>query len=89
MVVRPGQMVIRFLGLPLKEFDELCKSKDVVEITISCFKNMELKHEDGTSTIDKVLTSQWSGPVKSSADIFQFNDEDVNKLDPKIRISLV
>ena len=62
--------------------------KTVVEITISCFKNMELKHEDGTSMIDKVLTSQWSGPVKSSADIFQFDDEDVNKFRSKdIRIS--
>ena len=80
-------MVIRFLGLPLEQIDELCKHKEV-EITISCLQKESFKHTDGTTSIDKVLTSKVTTRIRNSQDLIQFDWEDIKRLDPKTKASL-
>ncbi|MGA7367636.1 MAG: hypothetical protein WBX01_00775 [Nitrososphaeraceae archaeon] len=44
-----AKMGIKFLGTPIKQFDQLCREEEKVTITVSRFKTMP--DSDGTTTV--------------------------------------
>ena len=49
---------------------------------------MELAHSDGSTTVEDVLTGQYSHEIRSVKDIFQYYHEDVRALNRDIKRSL-
>lgn len=85
-------MGIKFLGTPIKQFDQLCNEEEKVMIKIECFTSMELGNSDGSVTREDVKTGGWGIQIKSWRDIFQIDDEDdypdKNAFSDKVRESL-
>ncbi|MGA7368143.1 MAG: hypothetical protein WBX01_03370 [Nitrososphaeraceae archaeon] len=78
-------MTIRFLhGTPLDQIDQLCKEEEMVKVSISCYHTEH--YSDGTSEL--VLTSAWSSQIKSSKDLFQFDNKDMQILSKETKEDL-
>lgn len=73
-------MGIKFLGTPIKQFDQLCNEEEKVMIEIKCFKSEEIGYplEGGgfKYVTEDVQTGGWGVQIKSWKDIFQIDDED-------------
>lgn len=89
-------MGIKFLGTPIKQFDQLCSEEEIVMIEVKCFKTEEIGYpqpEGGMKIIrENVQTGGWGRQIHSWHDIFQVDDEedypDKNVFSDKVRESL-
>lgn len=85
-------MGIKFLGTPVKMFDQLCNEEEKVMIEIKCFKSEEIGYPqpDGSMKVvtEDVQTGGWGRQIKSWKDIFQIDDEDDYPDKKNIRDSL-
>ena len=78
-------MAIRFLhGTPIEQIDRLCNEEEKVIIEISCYR--EEHYPDGTS--EWVKTGGWGSQIRSSKDLFQYDNEDIKVLTDAARESL-
>jgi hypothetical protein len=73
-------MGIKFLGTPIKQFDQLCNEEEIVMIEIKCFKKEEIGYPNPEGGIvfrtEKVQTGGWGVQIRSSKDIVQIDDGD-------------
>jgi hypothetical protein len=77
-------MTIKFLHTPLERIDRLCQEEEKVEVMINTYK-IEY-YSDGTS--QEVQTGGFGGTIRSSKDLFQFDDEDMKQLADHVKESL-
>jgi hypothetical protein len=72
-------MGIKFLGTPIKQFDQLCDEEEKVMIEIKCYKKEEIGYPspEGVRFVEEyVQTAGWGVQIRSSKDIFQVDDGD-------------
>jgi hypothetical protein len=70
-------MTIRFLhGTPLEFSDRLCQEEQKVRIVVEVYRTETT--DDGFAK--DVIVSKFGSTIKSSKDLFQFDDEDIRFL---------
>lgn len=75
-------MAIRFLGsTTLKEIDELCRNSDRTEIEINFYR-----YDNGTN--EMVQISGFGSTIRSSKDLFQFDNLDIKQMNRKLKHTL-
>jgi hypothetical protein len=77
-------MTIKFLHTPLERIDQLCQEEEKVEVMINTYKTEY--YNDGTS--QEVQTGGFGGTIRSSKDLFQFDDEDMKQLADHVKEKL-
>jgi hypothetical protein len=91
-------MTIKFLHMPLNRIDQLCKEheneNELVMVSIECYKRVPVIHHDTEDNgidiikIEDWLTSSYGCGIKSSKDVFQFDDEDMKQLADHVKEEL-
>lgn len=73
-------MGIKFLGTPIKQFDQLCSEEEIVMIEVKCYKREDMSYpqpEGGMKIVtENVQTGGWGRQIFSWKYIFQVDDED-------------
>jgi hypothetical protein len=83
-------MIIRFLHMPLDRIDQLCKEheNELIMISVECYKQVQVTHDNGIVKTEEWLTSSFGYGIRSSKDVFQFNNEDMKILSEDIKQKL-
>jgi hypothetical protein len=64
-------MGIKFLGTPIKSFEQLISEEEIVMIEIKCFKREEIGYPQPEGGMKFIQAPGWGRQIKSWRDIFQ------------------
>jgi hypothetical protein len=83
--------------MPLDKIDQLCKEheneNELVMVSIECYKRVPVIHHTEDNGIDIIkieewLTSSFGRSIRSSKDLFQFDNEDMKQLADHVKEEL-
>jgi hypothetical protein len=85
-------MTIKFLHMPLEWIDQLCKEheNELVMVSVECYERVQVTHDNDGSIVktEEWPTSSFGVSIRSSKDLFQFDDEDMKRLADHIKEKL-
>jgi hypothetical protein len=82
-------MTIKFLHMPLEWIDQLCKEKEIVMVSVECYERVQVTHDnDGSIVTEEWPTSSFGVSIRSSKDLFQFDDSDMKIMSDHVKHSL-
>jgi hypothetical protein len=77
--------------MPLDQIDQLikeCREEEFVMISVEVYKREQVIHNDGVIKEEEALVSSYGCGIRSSKDVFQFDDEDMKQLAPHVKKQL-
>jgi hypothetical protein len=83
-------MTIKFLHMPLEWIDQFCKEheNELVMVSVECYKRVQVTHDTGSIVTEEWPTSSFGVSIRSSKDLFQFDDSDMKIMSDHVKHSL-